>query len=162
MMKLSRYIRSENVIIRKEYFGGIGFHRDNGITMEFDDEAYVLLSLLSKPLSLPQIKDILEQHFNRVFSSKEIKGQIEKFIGHSFIHSLKNRKIVHPWSVIQTNENETCEGFLSAPEVVHLSITSRCNLNCPFCYRDNTEDMSTEEIIGFIDELSRMRVFQLA
>ncbi|MFQ5892503.1 MAG: radical SAM/SPASM domain-containing protein [Candidatus Methanofastidiosia archaeon] len=162
MMKISRYIRSENVVIRKEYFGGIGFQRDNGITIEFDDETYVLLLLLSKPLSLLQIKGILEQRFNRAFSLKEIKDQIEKFMVHGYIRSLENRKIVQPWSVIQTNKNETCDGFLSAPEVVHLSITSRCNLDCPFCYRENTEDMSTEEIIGFINELSSMRVFQLA
>lgn len=161
-MRQSQYIREENVVIRKEYFGGVGFHRGDGITMEFDEEAYVLLSLLSQPLSLLQIKNILEQRFKRVFLPREIKDQIEKFMGHGFIRLQENRKIIHPGSVIQTKENETYDEFLSAPEVVHFSITSKCNMDCPFCYRENKKDMRTEQITDFIDELSSMRVFQVA
>jgi pyrroloquinoline quinone biosynthesis protein E len=154
-----RYIRDEKVVIRKEYLGGIGFHRGNGITMEFDDEAYVFLSLLSKPLSLLQIKGILEQQLERGFSSRKIKDLIESFMVYDFIHLQENRVNVHPWSFMQT---KIYDGFLSAPEVVHFSITSRCNLDCPFCYRENSKDMKTEQITDFIDVLSQMGVFQLA
>jgi len=41
---------------------------------------------------------------------------------------------------------------LSAPEVVHLCITKRCNRNCEFCYveKDDSEP-SADEIKGLID-----------
>ena len=74
----------------------------------------------------------------------------------------ENRRLVHPWGFVQTRENEPRHTLLSAPEVVHFSVTSNCNLDCPFCYRLDNKDMSTEQITGFIDELARMRVFQLA
>jgi len=52
---------------------------------------------------------------------------------------------------------------LSAPEVVHLCITKRCNRNCEFCYveKDDSEP-SADEIKGLIDQLAEIDVFQIA
>ena len=39
----------------------------------------------------------------------------------------------------------------------------QCNLNCAFCYgKSKANDLSTTQIFNLIDELSSMKVFQLA
>ena len=54
----------------------------------------------------------------------------------------------------------------SAPDKAVLYITSRCNLNCPFCYyrefAGNREpDLPAAEWLRFLDELGREKVFRL-
>jgi len=52
---------------------------------------------------------------------------------------------------------------LSAPEVVHLCITKRCNRNCEFCYveKDDYEPPS-DKLKELIDQLTEIGVFQIA
>lgn len=54
----------------------------------------------------------------------------------------------------------------SAPDKAVLYITSRCNLNCPFCYcrefAGNREpDLPAAEWLRFLDELGREKVFRV-
>jgi len=54
---------------------------------------------------------------------------------------------------------------LSAPETVHLAITTRCNLSCPGCYALQPSagpELTPAELCGLIDQWSQMRIFQLA
>lgn len=49
------------------------------------------------------------------------------------------------------------------PEVVHLELTSECNLNCNYCYVDKNQEkeLSTQRWKEVIEELSDVGVFQL-
>jgi len=40
------------------------------------------------------------------------------------------------------------------PKIVCWRITSKCNRNCPFCFRPNCKDLSTKEIYKIIDNLA--------
>lgn len=47
------------------------------------------------------------------------------------------------------------------PIVVHINITNKCNLRCPYCYglywgRKDTRDFTTKEMFSLFDELSSM------
>lgn len=52
---------------------------------------------------------------------------------------------------------------LSAPEIVHLCITRRCNRNCEFCYVEK-DDYEPEKTLlqDLIDQLAEVGVFQIA
>jgi MoaA/NifB/PqqE/SkfB family radical SAM enzyme len=50
-----------------------------------------------------------------------------------------------------------------APRLLHIEITSRCNLSCDNCYvKPTSEEMSGEEIKRVLGEAAAMRVFQVA
>ncbi|MCP4543361.1 MAG: radical SAM protein [Chloroflexi bacterium] len=56
---------------------------------------------------------------------------------------------------------------LSAPETIHLAITTRCNLSCPGCYVPHPDasvkpELTVAELREMIDQWAQMRVFQLA
>jgi len=55
---------------------------------------------------------------------------------------------------------------LSAPERVTLNLTNRCNLDCLYCAVSTTKnapgDLALEQWKSVIDELARIKVFQLA
>ena len=40
------------------------------------------------------------------------------------------------------------------PEIVCWRITSKCNRNCPFCFRPDRQDLPTEKIYKIIDNLA--------
>jgi radical SAM protein with 4Fe4S-binding SPASM domain len=56
--------------------------------------------------------------------------------------------------------------FLNTPPLIWLEITKKCNLNCPHCYIDGGEsresELSTDEIVGIIDNLADMGVWAIA
>jgi MoaA/NifB/PqqE/SkfB family radical SAM enzyme len=48
------------------------------------------------------------------------------------------------------------------PEVVHIELTSRCNLDCPYCYvRRDDRDLSCEQWAAIIKQLADAGVFQI-
>lgn len=156
---MQKFIRNADLVLRKEHFGGIGFDKNDAITLEFDEEVYWLLRMLIQPSDLFQIEEHLTRHFNRRFPKREIQLMVEELIGYGCVDVAESEDHL-PWS---DAHNDTVEGCLSAPETVHLSITSKCNLNCPFCYENKQrKEMDTNQILKLIDELSSLKVFQLA
>jgi radical SAM protein with 4Fe4S-binding SPASM domain len=141
---------ADAVTLRPEAFGGIAFHRERGVTLEVDAEAYRFLCAYLAPCPLPP-----PDH-----PAARLVPQLARL---GFVESVKNgqrqaQAILDPlWPG---------DGFtLSAPETVHLAITARCNLSCPGCYvpRFDTElELTTAELRGLIDQWAQMRVFQLA
>lgn len=76
------------------------------------------------------------------------------------------------WMTARFNRQETrrlwkIEKFpedINAPEIVHLEVSARCNLNCDYCYVDkNGSDLPALYWGKIIEELTRpgMKVFQL-
>lgn len=41
------------------------------------------------------------------------------------------------------------------PEIICWRITSKCNRNCPFCFRPDCQDLTTKEIYKIIDNLAK-------
>ena len=160
-MNPTKYTRNEEVILRKEFFGGIAFDRKRATTLELDKEGLYLLSILSRPSTLENLKLQLSKKFSRVFFDSEIRLILDNFQQQEFINNVPSSKPIN--KVNNFLQNTAVPNTLSAPETVHLSITGQCNLNCAFCYgKSKANDLSTTQIFNLIDGLSSMRVFQLA
>ncbi len=160
-MNPTKYTRNEEVILRKEFFGGIAFNRKRATTLELDKEGFYLLSILSGPSTLENLKLQLSKKFSRRFFNSEIGLILDNLQQQEFINNVPRSKPIK--KVNNFLQNIAVSNTISTPETVHLSITGRCNLNCAYCYgKSKTNDLSTMQIFNLIDELSSMKVFQLA
>lgn len=61
---------------------------------------------------------------------------------------------------------ENAMRVMNTPKSVDLDITNRCNLRCAYCYHfsgagDSGSDLSTEEWLGFFEELNRCAVLDV-
>jgi len=141
---------AEAVTVRPEAFGGMAFHRERGITLEVDAEAYRFLCTYLEPRPLPPpdhpAARMVPQLVRLGFVCPAETG-LER------VRSVPDA----PW---------WGDGFtLSAPETVYLALTTRCNLACPGCYVPRSAtvpEWTVAELCGLIDQWARMRVFQLA
>jgi len=163
----SMFIRDEHVILRREYFGGMAFHKKLGTTIELDREAQYLLEILGKPHEIRNLSYKMSKTFHKEVSIGEIEVMIKNLENIGFV--TKNVKGVVPedHSIPEFDREEVDINKISslkAPETVHLTITKKCNLNCPLCYEinNNVPEMKKDEIFTLIDELAKMKVFQLA
>ena len=146
----------EAVNLRPEAFGGMAFHRERGITLEVDAEAYRFLCTCLKPRPLPP-------------PDHPAARLVPQLVRLGFLCPAKTG-LERTWSAPaeqgQALPLPSGDDFtLSAPETVHLAITTRCNLDCPGCYvpRSSTEPgLTTAELCGLIDQWAQMHVFQLA
>jgi len=143
---------AEAVNLRPEAFGGMAFHRERGVTLEVDAEAYRFLCACREPRPLPP-----PDH-----PAARLVPQLARL---GFVCPVEvGREQVGP----APGASWLGDGFtLSAPETVHLAITARCNLSCPGCYvpRPDTgtgPELAVTELRGLIDQWAQMRVFQLA
>lgn len=141
---------SNGVTLRPEAFGGMAFHRERGVTLEVDEEAYRFLCACVEPRPLP-----LPEH-----PAARLVPQLVRlgFLDPAEVGMGQARPAPEP--------PQLHDGFtLSAPETVHLAITTRCNLTCPGCYAlrvGNGAELTATELRGLIDQWAQMRVFQLA
>ena len=141
---------SEAVSLRAEAFGGMAFHRERGVTLEVDAEAYRFLCTCLQPRPLPLPGEpparLVPQlaHLGFLVQAEADLEQAQAALDITWLG----------------------DGFtLSAPETVHLAITARCNLSCPGCYVppfDVRGELTTAELRGLIDQWAAMHVFQLA
>ena len=155
---------AEGVSLRPEAFGGMAFHRERGVTLEVDAEAYHFLCtcLVPRPLPLPD---------------HPAASLVPQLVRLGFLETFeKPRSEARPgpmdapgdgrWSGFSIHSLPSGDGFtLSAPETVHLAITARCNFACPGCYvprQPVSAELSTGELCRLIDQWAKMRVFQLA
>jgi len=138
---------SEAVSLRAEAFSGMAFHRERGVTLEVDAEAYRFLCTCLQPCLLPLPGDSaarLVSQLARLGFLVQEEADLEQ----------AQAALGAPW---------LGDGFtLSAPETVHLAITARCNLSCPGCYVPRFDvggELTTAELRGLIDQWAEMRVF---
>ncbi len=157
------FVRSENVTLRREIFGGMAFHIKNGTTIELDREGEYLLETLSRPQKIRDLVQEMSKEFQREISEGEIEAFTANFIKMGFVkkgtHRGNSDLIVHDeawWA-----GDNSC---LCAPETVHFMVTNRCNLSCPLCYenKEGKTEMPKSAIFALIDKLAEMKVFQLA
>jgi radical SAM protein with 4Fe4S-binding SPASM domain len=141
---------AEAVSLRPEVFGGMAFHRQHGVTLEVDVEAYHFLCAYREPGPLPSpghpAVRLLPQLMRLGFIAPAGDYREQPRVASDV-----------PW----LGDGST----LSAPETVHLAITARCNLACLGCYVPHFAtgpELSLAELRALIDQLARMHVFQLA
>lgn len=161
------FMRNEYVVLRKEVFGGIAFHKKTGTTIELDTEGQYLLGTLSQPKRIEDMTAEMVKIFQRTYSECEIEQFIRDLTERGFIN--KNvKKEGYPKDFVPIIHKRDCEAAdlfgLSAPETVHLTLTKKCNLQCHLCYetKEDTPEMPKDAIFALIDKLSEMKVFQLA
>ena len=164
---------AEAVSLRPEAFGGMAFHRERGVTLEVDAEAYHFLCsyLVPRPLPLPDhpAARLVPQLVRLGFLETIEKPRSEARAGPMDAPGASSRGSARGdgrWSSLSIHSLPSGDGFtLSAPETVHLAITARCNLACPGCYVPRSGDgpeLTAGELRGLIDQWAEMRVFQLA
>jgi len=141
---------AEGVILRPEAFGGMAFHRERGVTLELDAEAYHFLCTFTPSRPLPP-------------SDHPAARLAPQLVRLGFLHAADNNAAQPrlPSDTLWLGDGFT----LSAPETVHLAITTRCNLSCPGCYvpyGEASPDWTVAELQELIDQWAYMSVFQLA
>ncbi len=158
------FVRTFDLVLRRECYGGIIFNRANGATVEVDNELFQVLNFLEKPKNFEEIEKQVNNFCKKRHASLKIAYLLKELIEYGLIKMFYGiRKESGTENASAKFVETVCKDFLSAPEVVHLSVTSKCNLNCPFCYEKSEKmEMTTEQLFGLIDELAEMRVFQLA
>lgn len=141
---------SEAVSLRPEAFGGMAFHRENGVTLEVDAEAYRWLGIYRAPRPLPP-------------SDHPAARLVPQLVHLGFLCSAE---ACSEWAQPAPDTAWLGDGFtLSAPETVHLAITTRCNLSCTGCYAlrpGSGPELTPTDWCRLIDQWAQMRVFQLA
>jgi pyrroloquinoline quinone biosynthesis protein E len=77
----------------------------------------------------------------------------------------RDTTLVPPWPAQDQPVEWAGSYTLSAPEVIHLGITARCNQACPGCYVPRSSvgsELPVSEWRALIDQWAQMHVFQLA
>jgi len=163
------FMRNPQVVIRGELFGGMAFNRKTGTTLELDHEAQYLLNILERPTEIDNLYSIISNEYQRDVSKTELSTFIGNLIDLGFVKEVGKNKGQNNKFVPRLNRKEQMPGmkipnFLIAPESVHLTVTKKCNLNCPLCYETTKvqPELSKEAIFALINELAGMKVFQLA
>lgn len=141
---------AEAVSLRPETFGGMAFHRQQGITIEVDRDAYDFLCTYLVPGPLPPA-DHRAAHL------------VPQLVHLGFLQpAAETAQLARSAPQASWMGDGTT---LSAPETVHLAITTRCNLACSGCYvprQGEKSELTVADWCDLIAQWAQMRVFQLA
>src|SRR6056297_2516927 len=168
MLKYQHYLNN-NVVLRKEHFGGIVFNKNIGNTLDVDRETFILLQLLEQNSQLfkNEISYLMKQ-LNYSFEISDLTRVLKKLISYKIVLYSKviYRDRCKDKLSYDIDNTWPKNNFLSAPETVHWAATYRWNLNCPDCYarrhKDSFEEMTFNEAKSMVDKLTKAKVFQLA
>ncbi len=141
---------ADAVVLRPEAFGGMAFHRNRGITLEVDREAYDFLCTRLTPGPLPS-------------ASHPADHLVPQLVRLGFLQPTSRMAIPAgmPPQASWVGDGTT----LSAPETVHLAITTRCNFSCPGCYvphQEGSPELTVADWCDLMAQWAQMRVFQIA
>lgn len=131
-----RWQRVSALRLRREAWGGIAFHRDQGDLLELDQEGFTVLTALSQPHSLVDLRTMLH--------GRGYPVRLPELA--AFLRELDVRRLIRPvdvqaeslppdpWTDLPDAE---VAHQLRAPLVAHWAVTYRCNLQCRFCYSES-------------------------
>jgi radical SAM protein with 4Fe4S-binding SPASM domain len=140
----------EAVTLRPEAFGGMAFHRQRGITLEVDQEAYDFLCTCRAPGPLPS-------------AGHPASHLVPQLVRLGFLQP--TTAVAQPAGSAPQAPWAGDGSTLSAPETVHVAITTRCNFSCPGCYvprREGKSELTVADWCDLIAQWAQMRVLQLA
>jgi len=131
-----RFQRHPAVRLRRESWGGLAFHRDQGDLVELDAEGFDMVAALAQAQTLPDLRGLL-----RAQGHPARRPELA-----AFVCALEARGVVRrvaldapdlpPDSWGEGAAPETDTG-LRAPIVAHWAVTYRCNLRCAYCYAES-------------------------
>lgn len=155
------FSRTQQLVLRREKDGGLVFNPKNTVTIEVDKQAFRLLELIDGTRRLRDIYNQIKNETKATMTQQEFLEVITKLLNYEFI--VKNSRMGGK-NVVQPINPWFKGTWLSAPEKVHLMVTSKCNLSCKGCFAKNRtgKDLMINQIKKLIDQLAKMRVFQLA
>ncbi len=140
---------------RRTMHGGAAFFPATATAIEFDEEAFAALSLLTTPNTARHLRPALIAQFQRNFTLAEIDV---------LLHDLAAQDVL--LATPQPASSAIHFPATPAPESMHLQLNNVCNLRCPSCYvglhAEDTGSLPLERIYTLIDEFATMGVFQLA
>ena len=142
-----QYTLADEISLRKEYFGGIVFHRKDGTLIEVDKDAFRLLEQLQS-MQIIDEKEILDNFSTFQIHPSRIKRCLTNLRELGVIcrieDKIPNKKQqpkdlqfnqTHLKKIIDYSTNPISnENTLTAPETLHWAITYKCPSNCPDCY----------------------------
>ena len=178
---------AREVCLRKELWGGIVFHRDNGTVADVDTEAFALLSLLNEKHAV-KVEDLLaafpgEGKGNKgaVKLRNDTVAVLQRFLDLGIVKVCREASTPeHDFcdnaeKLVSEMENSHYESpfpqndssSFSTPETVHWAITFRCLQDCPDCYagryrEQRFDELQTADALQVVENLARWGVFQLA
>lgn len=132
------------IILRKEKFGGIAFNNKNAHELWLDEELFLKLEKSLKE------KDKINEDLKKTYKKLGVKNNKNNF------------KVVKNKTDIKTSYDFP---VLSAPTLIDVNITEKCNLNCPHCYINSSKDgkhMSLENFRIILNECKKNGVLQIA
>lgn len=158
---LSKTIRRERHILRKELFGGLVIDRTSGLLCAVNRTGYEIAYLLLKSSSV---------------TPEEISLSLAKKYGSDKLQIISDdvdrvAKMLFEREFQPTHDALECgslpngmDGHLSSPVDVFWEITWRCNLKCIHCYSESGSrgvsitELGTEEALSLVKELSNLGV----
>jgi pyrroloquinoline quinone biosynthesis protein E len=163
------YQINENIIIRKEYFGGVVFdveaYRNDAYSIT-EDFTIDLLNLIELGLSTESIFDAMAHIYG-----SNIKTTVEQVLDEAERKNIILRVFLPPiqnyFNITEfINERKRVKGTqrLSAPIFVGLNMTFKCNQLCSFCYvksewkGKHADRLSFEEWKNLVDQLVKYKV----
>jgi radical SAM protein with 4Fe4S-binding SPASM domain len=131
-----RFQRHPAVRLRRESWGGLAFHREQGDLLELDTEGFDTLAALAGTRTLPELRGLLHAQ-----GHPARRPELASFVGDLEVRGVVRRMAdeapdlpADPWSAGPPPETGT---GLRAPIVAHWAVTYRCNLHCAFCYAES-------------------------
>lgn len=147
-------LQLKNVILRKEYFGGLVASLDEKNYYQLNEDGFTILKLLKNPLSLKSLEKKLEEDYNidaidlQMFCNHmESIGIITQQTGNYFS------------SVYFEQKTHSPTDHLNAPTSISIYITQFCPKECKHCitrsspYIDRSNELTPEQWMKVIDKL---------
>lgn len=175
----------EGITVREEEWGAILCDRVLGVLYELNEDGYRLLKLCDGKRTFDDIIEVLSKEYET--SLDDVKPAAEEFLETLLnqhivtdrpvdlkeLASARSSKRKHKTVIYGSETLETISGFerfrertLSAPLNISFEVTYKCNLRCKHCYASAgnalEEELTTKQILKFIDELADMKVFSIS
>lgn len=123
----------------------VAYRKGSAFWMTLNNTGYRMFELVSQGLSEENIIDKLVKFY-------EIP---KEYIQHDFLEFKREMKEkLHTCKEIEEKEKEKRAPF-DIEKSITIHITNRCNLNCPYCYKDansNLKELSKEDILRIIND----------
>lgn len=139
----------KELILKKEFFGGILYDKKYKENLCIDKETYQILEMLDSNNS------------NYMNNIKYIEKNMEKNDILEVVRELIENGIIS-LNVERYKQDSVPENYLSAPFRVFYDITYKCNLRCKHCFTssgvERTEELTTDEKLKLVEQLAELGV----
>ena len=143
----------EKLLLKKEFFGGILYDKQNKDNLYLDSETYEILELLERK----NLK--YSENIKKIQEKTDIKNVLE------ILRELVENDII-TLNVEKQKQENIPENYLSAPFRVFYDITYKCNLRCKHCFTnsgiESKEELTLKEKIDLVEQLSDLGVERIS